>query len=107
MNTIELVEALFQHYQRTTTVGNWDLELGRAATKYLADATDDALRKQLADARHLALELSGVIAEYKAMPCFSLEERMFQTLLRYGPRLNHLRAEHFAAMAEQVEPNHD
>ena len=38
------------------------------------------------DYEHIIKELLGVIAEYRAMPCKSLEQRMFESEVRYRLR---------------------
>lgn len=57
------------------------------------------LKSDLAEARHLALEFSGVIDEYQSMPCTSLLDRMFKTLDRYRKRVQSHKNAHFAALA--------
>lgn len=43
--------------------------------------------EQIAHLHHVCLELSGVISEFRAMPCSSLEQRMFGTVDRYQRRI--------------------
>lgn len=50
-----------------------------------------ATSEYIQDLLYISLELSGVIAEYRSMPCDSLKDRMFQTLDRYMPRINNAR----------------
>lgn len=47
-----------------------------------------SLTQRVASLRHVGLELTGVIDEYRAMPCGSLKERMFASADRYRKRLN-------------------
>lgn len=44
-------------------------------------------RNKVAVLHHVCMELSGVIAEYRAMPCESLKDRMFKTTDRYQKRI--------------------
>jgi len=44
--------------------------------------------QRIAELRHVGLELSGTMAEYRQMPCKSLQDRMFATYDRYVKRLN-------------------
>lgn len=43
--------------------------------------------EQIIQLHHVCMELSGVIAEFRSMPCSSLEQRMFGTLDRYQRRI--------------------
>lgn len=52
-----------------------------------ANAQNDQLREQVAKLRHVGLELSGTMHEYRLMPCQSLADRMFATYDRYIGRL--------------------
>lgn len=53
----------------------------------LADQLADGFEGRIARLRHVGMELTGVIDEYRAMPCDSLKVRMFQTADRYRKRL--------------------
>jgi hypothetical protein len=44
-------------------------------------------RNKVAVLHHVCMELSGVIAEYRAMPTTCLEDRMFKTADRYQKRI--------------------
>lgn len=46
-----------------------------------------ALQDRITSLHHVGMELTGVIDEYRAMPCFSLQQRMFSTADRYRLRL--------------------
>lgn len=61
----------------------------------------------LQEATYIARELSGVIAEYRQMPCDSLQSRMFETLDRYKPRLKELSEIAEAADDRQMPGNGD
>lgn len=37
---------------------------------------------------HICMELTGVISEFRSMPCSSLEQRMFATVDRYQRRIS-------------------
>lgn len=50
-------------------------------------AQNEASKQRIARLHHVGLELTGVIDEYRAMPCASLQERMFKTADRYRRRL--------------------
>lgn len=43
--------------------------------------------EQIVTLHHICLELSGVISEFRSMPCSSLEQRMFGTVDRYNKRI--------------------
>lgn len=43
--------------------------------------------EQIVRLHHVCLELSGVISEFRSMPCSSLEQRMFGTVDRYSRRI--------------------
>lgn len=60
-------------------------ELQRRLTA--ADVRNDAHEQRIARLRHVGMELTGVIDEYRAMPCDSLKVRMFSTADRYRKRL--------------------
>lgn len=45
------------------------------------------MQQKIESLHHVCLELMGVIGEYRAMPCSSLEERMFRTADRYKQRV--------------------
>lgn len=51
------------------------------------DEQADGFEQRTARLRHVGMELTGVIDEYRAMPCESLKSRMFQTADRYRKRL--------------------
>jgi hypothetical protein len=53
-----------------------------------------ALKAELAEAKqriavveHVAMEFLGTVGEYQAMPCQSLQDRMFATIRRYRSRV--------------------
>ena len=52
------------------------------------DERTDTFEHSLARLRHAGMELTGVIDEYRTMPCDSLKVRMFQTADRYRKRLH-------------------
>lgn len=54
----------------------------------VADQKVDSLGVRVERLRHVGMELTGVISEYRAMQCESLKERMFNTVDRYRKRLN-------------------
>lgn len=43
--------------------------------------------EQIVSLHHICMELSGVISEFRSMPCSSLEQRMFGTVDRYHKRI--------------------
>lgn len=43
--------------------------------------------EQIVQLHHICLELTGVISEFRSMPCSSLEQRMFGTVDRYSRRM--------------------
>lgn len=50
-----------------------------------------ALRSELESIltlHHICMELTGVISEFRSMPCSSLEQRMFATVDRYQRRIS-------------------
>lgn len=51
------------------------------------DERADGFEQRIARLRHVGMELTGVIDEYRALPCDSLQVRMFQTADRYRRRL--------------------
>lgn len=44
--------------------------------------------EQIVQLHHICLELTGVISEFRSMPCSSLEQRMFGTVDRYQRRIS-------------------
>lgn len=54
----------------------------------VADQKLDSLGVRVERLRHVGMELTGVISEYRAMQCDSLKQRMFSTVDRYRKRLN-------------------
>jgi hypothetical protein len=62
----------------------------REALQLLLNERDeklDAAKRRIERLRHVGMELTGVIDEYRAMPCDSLKVRMFSTADRYRKRL--------------------
>lgn len=53
--------------------------------------------EQIMRLHHICLELTGVISEFRSMPCSSLEQRMFGTVDRYQRRIRE-----FAPTEEQI-----
>jgi len=51
------------------------------------DERADGFDHRIERLRHVGMELTGVIDEYRAMPCDSLKRRMFHTADRYRKRL--------------------
>lgn len=96
----ECSEELYQAFKAVAFAPSADQET-------MADAFKNAIevvvvlalrdeRDKYRNARHIALELSGVIQEYSAMPCKSLESRMVTTLQRYEARIKELQKDLFA-----------
>lgn len=48
---------------------------------------EEMQQSKIIQLHHAAMELSGVIAEFRTMPCSSLEQRMFATHDRYQRKL--------------------
>lgn len=71
-----------------------------AAIEKAYGAPVPAQDERLANAIHVGLELTGVIDEYRDMPCDSLRQRMFSTADRYRSRLNPAQAEQQPAYVE-------
>lgn len=63
---------------RTTNLTHTNADLQQRLT---------AAEQRIASLHHVGMELTGVIDEYRAMPCDSLAVRMFQTADRYRLRL--------------------
>jgi len=64
--------------------------------------TIEGLQDKYGQARHVALELSGVMREYIDLPYNGLRQQLLKTLDRYQARLEGLRKDHFEDLAKPI-----
>lgn len=84
-------------WQERAKISTAELEQYQARRRQFADEVNgrltalderaDGFEQRIARLRHVGMELTGVIDEYRAMPCDSLKVRMFSTADRYRKRL--------------------
>lgn len=72
--------------------------------KHAGRLNDEAERvvQKYGHARHVALELSGVMREYIDLPYNGLRQQLLKTLDRYQARLEDLRKDHFEDLAKPI-----
>ncbi|WP_338924467.1 hypothetical protein V0M98_33165 (plasmid) [Pseudomonas silesiensis] len=68
---------------------------------------DIALRKELADASSMTLELSGVIREYQANPSAGMQDRLAQAVARLRPIYLGLQEAHFSMVGDDIDAYSD